>query len=260
MSEEIRISPEVRERWRASVVAGIREQNARLMAYFNGNNSEIYWSPVLKEIIHYSDEFGRLAARDSVFKFPDGSICISAPSDLMEAYKAISPLKRTGGTDADGNVCGRIQLIPHTGWRALKFFPERRYHFSVPLEYLERIGGEMSLLVVPTDLQDGPLPGENKLPNLSVKVRFWRALPASERTGFQAALVAWEKSVCEDHALGPVQARLKFGTLSFAKREVIFRIDASGANQDVLNWLVISIVNFGVEKHPVTEVRFAELI
>lgn len=258
MSDEIKIPPEVMEKWRRDREASRLEGERRLNTH-SAWMSDIYWSAILKEIARYTDEFGRLAARDSVLKFPDGSICISKQSDFLDALALVqSPQLRTGGIDEDGNICGRVQLVPHTGWRALKSFPERRYLFPVPLGYLERIGGEMSLLVVPTDLQDGQLSGEDNIANLSVAVRFWRMLPASERPGFEAALMAWEKSVCEDRALGPVQARLKPGTLTFAKREINFRIDASGANQDVLNWLVISIVNFGVEKHPVTEVRFAE--
>lgn len=257
MSEEIRIHPEILEYWRRAKEASRLEAERRLREYLE-RTSEIYWSYVLKEIIRYSEEFGHLAARDSVLKFPDGSICLSTPSDLADAFRLIQSSElRTGGIDEDGNVCGRVQL---TGacWRSLRPFPSREYGFAMPYEYLERVGGEMGLLVAPVFGQPAPSPGEHNLGNLSVRVRFWRMLPASERPGFEAALMAWEKSVCEDRALGPVQARLKPGTLTFAKREINFRIDASGANQDVLNWLVISIVNFGVEKHPVTEVRFAE--
>ena len=118
----------------------------------------------------------------------------------------------------------------------------------------------MMLLVVPTEWQDKVLPGEHNLANLSVTARFWRTLPVSEQENLEAALVAWEKSVNVDRALGPLQVRLLPGTMSFAKREVNFRVDVSGASQDVLNWLVISIVNFGAEKHPVTEIRFAERV
>ncbi len=259
MSEEIRIPPEIMEYWRAGREASRLEGERRLKEYCNCNrNSKIYWSPVLKEIARYTDEFGHLAARDSVLKFPDGSICISTPCDLMDEHKAFSSLQlQTGGVDKDGNGSGRIQLTG-TGWRAIKSFSVRMYLLYLPYGYLERIGGEMRLLVGPARMWDETLPGEYNLSNLFVRVRFWRMLPASERAGFEAALMVWEKSVCEDHALGSVQARLKPGTLSFAKREVDFRIDASGANQDVLNWLVLSILNFGVEKHPVTEVRFAE--
>ncbi|MDA8377601.1 MAG: hypothetical protein M0Z50_11220 [Planctomycetia bacterium] len=257
MSEEIRIHPEILEYWRRTKEASRLEAERRLREYLE-RTSEIYWSHALKDIICYSEEFGRVAARDSVLKFPDGSICVSRPSDLRDAFNAIHPPEpRTGGIAEDGNVCGRIRLTG-ASWRSLESFPNREYGFAMPYEYLERIGGEMGLLVAPALGQPAPSPGEHNLANLSVAVRFWRMLPASERAGFEAALMAWEKSVCEDRALGPVQARLKPGTLTFAKREISFRIDASGANQDVLNWLVISIVNFGVEKHPVTEVRFAE--
>lgn len=226
--------------------------------YYHDWKSTIYWGPVVREIARHTDGFGPIAARESVLRFPDGSVCLSTKSDYIDSVRALYSVRRTGGTDADGNVCGRIQLIPNTLWRALRCFPRRGYDFPIPEEYLNRIGGEMSLLVGPDWMWNETLPGEYNLSNLSVRVRFWRMLPASERAGFEAALMAWEKSVCDDHALGPVQARLKPGTLSFAKREVDFRIDASGANQDVLNWLVLSILNFGVEKHPVTEVRFAE--
>jgi hypothetical protein len=259
MTDEYGLTPEFLERMR------LRKEASRLEAERRRNihstwMSDIYWSVVLRDIARYTDEFKRIAARDSVLKFPDGSICINVQSDFMDAFKLLqSPVLRTGGTDADGNVCGRISLIPHTAWRALKCFPVRYYSFSVPAEYLERIGGEMSLMIAPTDLQDRIEPGEHNPADLSVGVRFWRKLPASERPGFEAALAAWEKSLCEEHALGAAHARLKPGTLGFANRDVNFRIDASGGNQDVLNWLVISIVNFGVEKHPVAKVRFGEL-
>lgn len=259
MSEKIQIHPEILEQWRRGGEASRLEGERRLREYCN-RTSQIYWSPALKEIIRYSDEFGRLAARDSVLRFPDGSVCVSAPSDVMDAFNLIhSSQLKPGGVDADGNVRGRIPLTG-SGWRSLRPFLLRKYCLWLPYEYLDRIGGEVGLLVVPTDMQGGQLLGENNLLNVSVNVRFWRMLPASERTGFEAALAAWEESLCQDHALGPVEARLQPGTLSFAKREASFRIDARGGNQDVLNWLVLSILNFGAEKHPVNEVRFAEVV
>ena len=105
---------EIIEEGRQAQEASRREGEARLNAR-SQRTSDIYWSPVLREIASYSDAFVEIAKRDSVLKFPDGSICINVQSDFMDAFNAFSPLR----------LSGRIRLIPHTVWRAPKSFPAR---------------------------------------------------------------------------------------------------------------------------------------
>jgi len=223
-------------------------QDPRMSEDFGAWASIIIWWPIVQAVEGYGPEFGRIVARSSVLRFADGSVCLSTHDDMMDAWNVLQPHREDG----------RLRVRQNTVFRSLKCFTQRSYQLLTTAEYFERIGDENDFLVTPTDCGDTIEAGEYTPEHLWVRVRFWKTPLASVQPAFIAALEAWEKSVVVDRVPGGLSTHVGLASVRFLKRWVIFRIDASHATQDVLNWLILSILNFGATQQPVSEIRFGE--
>ena len=220
----------------------------RMSEDFGAWLSLIVWWPIVQAVEGYGPEFGRIVARNSVLQFPDGSVCLSTHEDLMDAWSVLQPHREDG----------RMRVRQNTMFRSLKCFTQRSYQLLTTAEYFERIGDENDFLVTPTHFGDTIEAGECTPEHLWVRVRFWKTPLASLQPAFIAALEAWEKSVAADRVMGSSSAHVDLASVRFLKRWASFRIDVSHATQDVLNWLILSILNFGSTRQPVSEIRFGE--
>jgi hypothetical protein len=135
------------------------------------------------------------------------------------------------------------------------FVPKRFYWIQYPPDYQDRLKTECSFFGGESTVSS-PAPGEFDLANLSVAVLFRGRVGKGVRRAFTDAVAAWGRAAAQGGAFEDGPVTLASTGVTFTGARAQFRIDASRSGQDTVNWLTLTILDFGYDVHPVTDVRF----
>ncbi len=184
-----------------------------------------------------------------VRRFPDGAIELNYTRLKVGEYHPLVPFISPGRIEGAG------------GFRSLGPFQSTGRLFSIQYlaDYQDRLKSEVGFLAG----KGSPVPispDEFELESLSIHAYFLRRLNQSVRLDFTRAIAEWGNRVAIKGAFddGPIQ--LASPGITFSGVHAHFTIDASRSGQDTLNWLTLTILDFGYEVHVVTWVWFGNEI
>jgi hypothetical protein len=193
--------------------------------------SFLIWWPIIEVVEGYDDRFCEIIRRNSVRRYPDGTICLDTTKDFLDAENILRKLRESG-----------FYIYQNTGFRSLKPFGDREYTLWTTGQYFERLGSEQGLIIAPVSATIEP--GEKSIYRLNVQVKWWKRSPAENvRKRFSEALDNWADSISKQGIFGEGAAKLHAGSLSFKKSWASFFIDVSNSGQHTVNWLTLSILN-----------------
>jgi hypothetical protein len=203
----------------------------------------IVWWPIVQAMDGVDPRWEALREKPGVQTFPDGSL--QANRAVWAAVDTILTEYRRAGLGMETNTC----------WRSLACWRRSVFRLSITEAYFDSIGGEMGLLVNPAWLTP-PQDSELLPQELPVRVRFWQRITTEQRLHFSATIVAWKRSVEAVGVFAEGPARL-LSDIRFGAKSAEFVLDMSLSGQSTLNWLTLSILNFGAKHAPVTVVAYA---
>jgi hypothetical protein len=207
----------------------------------------LIWTPIRHVVESIDPKFKEFLRKPSIRSFPDGTAYLEGDTDVLMMHNLLLPHKQAR----------RLRIRENTQFRSISVFPKTKYCLLITGEYFEQIGGEQDLIACPTSLGEPQL-GENHPEHLLVRVRFWGGLPKEARSPFYKAMIAWADSVGTQGIFGEGPAYLFPDSFLFNRRWASFSIDVSGAGQNTLNWLTLSILNFAAKGDYVSWIRYGD--
>jgi hypothetical protein len=199
----------------------IRARSATFLSRFGSANSDI----------------------QSVRTYPNGAVQIegvTAESELLTILR-------------QEEVLGK-ELIAWTQFRSLPPFPKGIYQLIYTGEYYERTG-QRGFVVVPTAY--GPTSGgEDNLIDLCVSVGFRRRQTNESMRLFADLVRSWSESASASGVFGEGPAFLAVPDVRFQGLRAQFRLDVSSSGQSTLNWLLLLVLDYGMEVDPVTRLVY----
>jgi hypothetical protein len=179
----------------------------------------------------------------SLRTYPNGAIQIegiAAESELLTILR-------------QEEVLGK-ELIAWTQFRSLPPFPKGLYQLIYTGEYYER-AGQRGFVVVPTAY--GPTSGgEDNLIDLCVSVGFRRRQNKESMRLFAEVVRSWSESASASGLFEEGPAFLAVPDMQFQGLRAQFRLDVSRSGQSTLNWLVLLVLDYGMEVNPVTSLVY----
>ncbi len=209
----------------------------------------ILWKPALDIAVAQSDELRSLLSSENnvlgAFWFPDGSVAVKRTEAAEEVLLWLGCLElQNNRTMFWKNTLFRSPLPAHY----------RRYQIISPIEYFERTG-EMGPVVAPT-----PLCPERDvdMQKLTVRVQFAKILKSMQVGCFTRKLQQFQELLRKDEIFKPAFLTLELSSLVFKSKQAEFAIGAVNSRQDIINWLTLTILNFGYEVFPVVDISYGE--
>jgi hypothetical protein len=195
------------------------------------------------EFREFLDRF--LVPGGPVRRFPNGAVEIDESQvgdELTEAFRSC----RSPGCGIEG-----AYVFQSLG----AFAPKHYYHIQYPVAYQEKLKSEASFAIGQGTLRP-PAPGEFDLVHLEVTVGFRTRASKAVLRSFVDALSACAATAATRGAFedGPI-ALASLG-VEFSGTRARFFLDARMSGQDTLNWLALTILDFGEDVHTVTGVYF----
>ncbi len=151
---------------------------------------------------------------------------------------------------------GRIEganLFPPIG----PFSSGRFYYIQYPESYQRKLKSENSFFAG-RGLVRPPSPGVYELDRLVVTVGFRSRPSRATRLAFADAITAWAQAAGEHGAFDDGPVALASPGVSFNGVRAWFQLDAGRSGQDTLNWLALTVLDFGEDVHTTTEIRCGE--
>ncbi len=187
----------------------------------------------VQNLDHHLKEIKEGAVRCDLY--PDGTLLIEGGGsfDKLRNFIINQQLLASGG------------VWDSRGFLSLDPFPCKAYALWYTTDYRESLG-ELSFSVIFPSLHTYPTK-DYRVEDLQITVVFRKRASAQVRKRFAACLSGWFKSVANRGMFGEGPIRSASNELRFRGRLVQFRLDASQSGQDTLNWLLLSVLNFGYE-------------
>lgn len=183
------------------------------------------------DLASHLDEIKKIAQRHGYF--PDGSLFIEGENccERLADFRYRLAL----------GVAGVWQP---KGFGGLKEFGGKHCFVWYTNDYRDRLGEEDLQIRSPNEVV-WPKPPAYRVDDLLITVVFRRKPSMEVQLRFAECIGEWSQQVATQglHGEGPI--KLTTPQIEFRKKLAQFRIDASQSGQDTLNWLVLSVLNFG---------------
>jgi len=148
-------------------------------------------------------------------------------------------------------LIGEDRIWQPIGFRSLSPFRDKICVLWYTGAYREKLG-ELDLSVVFPSIASCPTT-DYDLQNFLVTIGMSKKPSEEDSQKLTKLLAGWFESVSTQGLFGE-------GCIKSASREIVFRgrlaqfrVDASNSGQDTLNWLLLSVLNFGYSNIPVQE-------
>ena len=176
--------------------------------------------------------------------YPDGTLLIEGGNSSHKLWDLIvrKQLVASGG------------IWEPVGFAALEPFPHKLCALWYTTDYREALG-ELSFTVVFPGMRTCPTK-DYQLENLQISVLFKRKPTPEVRQRFATCLGDLFHSVSSQGMFGDGPIKPMSRELEFRGPLAQFRVDASRSGQDTLNWLLLSVLNFGYEVSAVQQFFF----
>lgn len=212
------------------------------------NRSYLVWWPIVEVLEEYDPTVRDILSRRQVKCFPDRSVCLSEAGQIQSFWDRLH-LYCQGG----------LMLRENTLYRALGCFPYRSFQLLTTWDYFDRIGGEQDFLVIPTDFMPAIAPNELRPEELRCIVQFCHRPSKQIVHKLDDACQHWSVSTRDGSSFeGPGEFRA--GSVRASGRaRCSFTVDVSQSGQDSVNWLILSLLNFGATVSPISEILLGRL-
>jgi hypothetical protein len=177
--------------------------------------------------------------------YPDGTLQV----DGAKSYRFWNFLV---GAELLGTV-----LTNQTMFRSLAPFRPRLYRLVYTHDYSRLLGGEADFVAGSADGKP-ELPGERVLDDLGVTVVFRRRASREVMKRLATVIREWARTVSNQGMFGEGPASLVSPQMAVDGRQASFRVNVESSGQNTLNWLILTILQFGHEVAPVHGVLFAD--
>ncbi len=178
-------------------------------------------------------------------QFPDGSLCITEDCEKHIVFTELANVSNTLGYTA----CGT------TTFRSLAPFTPCQYTLFYDAKYSSKFGEEcMVVTPMPTHQE---LPSERALDRLSVFVEFRRSTTQDTIRQFSRMLSKWIDSVSRNGVFGEGPVQEISETVEFGRYGASFYFSASQTGPNTINWLILTVLNFGCDFATVDAIRLA---
>ena len=147
--------------------------------------------------------------------------------------------------------CGVCQP---NGYGSIDPFPNKAYRIYYTKDYSESLGDLVFVIAFPSMWKCETK--DYRLENLMISVGFYKKPSDEAKSCFAACLSNWFQSVSEQGVFGEGPIKPVSTELEFRGRLAQFRIDVSRSGQDTLNWLLLTVLNFGYAVSAVTDFIF----
>ena len=176
--------------------------------------------------------------------YPDGTLLIEGG----DSYLKLRSLLIKEQLFASGGIWGGPSFA------SVEPFPRKSYKVWYTAEYAESLG-EIDFNVIYPRMHTFPT-SDYQISNLLITVVFKRR--PSQKTKHKVAefLSAWFQSVTDVGLFGDGPIRKVSEDVLFRGERAQFRLDGSRSGQDTLNWLLVSVLNFGYEVSAVEQFVF----
>lgn len=135
------------------------------------------------------------------------------------------------------------------------FIPKRYYCIQYPVAYQRKLRSEDSFQVGQGRIRP-PASGEYALDHLEVTVGFRAKVGKAVRRQFVVAVSAWGATAAGRGAFDDGPISLASPGVEFSGTRARFFLDARRSGQNTLNWLALTMLDFGEDVHTVTGVYF----
>ena len=193
------------------------------------------------DLASYLEQIKTVATRHGYY--PDGTLLIEGGNSADRVWDLIL---RNGLLD-----CGIWQ--PH-GFRGIEPFSRNIYRLYYTTDYRERLG-ELDFGVIFPAICSHPTK-DYELDNLLITVGFNRKPSEDVRHRFAISLGEWFRLVRQQGMFGEGPIEKVSNEVEFRGRVAQFRVNASRSGQDTLNWLLLSVLNFGYAVSQVSNLIF----
>jgi hypothetical protein len=196
----------------------------------------------LPNLSGHLDEIRAISKRHGYF--PDGSLFIEGENCLERLADFIYR-----------HALGVAGVWQPKGFGGLKEFGGKHCFVWYTNDYRDRLGEEDLQIRSPNEVI-WPEPPTYCLSDLLITVVF-RGKPSTEmQLRFAECIGAWSHHVSSQGFNGEGAIKLIASQIEYRKKVAQFRIDASQSGQDTLNWLVLTVLNFGYAFSLVSNIFF----
>jgi hypothetical protein len=186
---------------------------------------------------------------DAIRWFPDGGLLIRGDCDKGWQVNQLWRMM------AENGLFGR-HIENNIMIASICSMPTQIYRLLYPDYYKEKLGGKGVFIVCPGVSTHLAHLSKGQLESLSVAVKFHSRVTRDVARAFVDMLCRWSSTVSRSGIFGEGSAFLRSGGATFQGLRVSFQIDVSRSGQNTINWLSLLILEFGLNRHPVTVVRY----
>lgn len=193
------------------------------------------WHVFLNSLQNDAERYGR---------YPDGTLLFEGGDSFHRLWNAITASRLQENGVPTPNLLEHGIWQPH-GFGGLEEFRKgtTSYMLFYTRDYRESLGALDFSVVFPAIVSDPTR--DYDLKNLQISVGFKRKVSQKTRRLFLESLKKYFDSVSKAGMFNEGPLRLASPEIAFRDRLAQFRIDASSSGQDTLNWLLITVLNFG---------------
>jgi hypothetical protein len=175
--------------------------------------------------------------------YPDGTLFIEGGDSADRLWDMIVRNGLLG--------CGVCQP---NGYGSLEPFPKKVCRIYYTKDYSEELGDLGFVIAFPSMWKCETK--DYRLEDLMISVGFYRIPSDDVKSRFMVCLSDWFQSVSQQGLFGEGPINQVSKELEFRGRLAQFRIDVSRSGQDTLNWLLLTVLNFGYAVSAVTDFIF----
>lgn len=192
--------------------------------------------PALTRLVRQSDAYRKCVEQiingpEPAYRYPDGSLQIEGGGAVQYFFAT-----RLRGGDMTG-----VEF--NTLFRSLAPFSMRQFRLWYEASYRKKLGRQDFLISPGVSFPESP--GEHELRELLVTVAFVRKPAPNVMRGFAEVVSQWSHSVASSGMFGEGPVTIPTPELAFQGSRAQFTIDASRSGQNTLNWLTLTVHNFG---------------
>jgi hypothetical protein len=187
--------------------------------------------------------------------FPDGTLMVEGGDSFHRLWNAICASRRMENGVPTPNLLAHGIWQPNGFVGLEKLQNESKYYALFYTRDYDESLGELGFFIGFPEMWKNTTK-DYDLKNLQISVVFKRKASLETRRRFMQCLANWYSLVSQKGIFGEGPIKLISREIEFRGRLAQFRIDVSTSGQDTLNWLLISVLNFGYEVSKVTDFIF----
>jgi hypothetical protein len=193
-------------------------------------------------VVGYLEGLKHIGARaEAFYEYPDGSTQVEGPTVGDDLWKLV-PAEQ------------RLEVNLNSYFRSLATFPTKLYELWYTADYAKKLGDSGFRVVTKPG---APRREDYDLERLRVTVALRRKPRPKVLERLAEWLTAWFRGVCqrgmfEEGPADGISAEMEI----WSSRVAQFTIDVHRSGQSTLNWLSLSLLNFGYQVTPITDVFY----